>query len=322
MEHKQKKAARLEQLTLHEQDEYKYAQHPSLQKYYNSNIGLNDELIQDNSVRTDAFQNPHGSEFDLGKDNSFIDYTILIGNFVGSGANMSNPKTSLSKKGFQVMEVFDEAKFISSLQKADVVWIISGTDPDPKIKTPTSSGEHYPAWKTSNKNEFQEAILKFHNEGGGLYIWGDNDPLFEHANAAMQVLFDDPECVLVGNTPGNNVLSVGNGSQRQQFSPHIITTGIVNLYEGVTICYPQKTNKLKILATSSDGFPVIVYADNEIFTQVNRGRVLIDSGYTKNYISWDQAGTARYIINASVWLLGLEHKLKNGLSLEGRKHRN
>ncbi len=30
--------------------------------------------------------------------------------------------------------------------------------------------------------------MEFHNDGGGLFIWGDNDPLFEHANAVLPLI--------------------------------------------------------------------------------------------------------------------------------------
>jgi len=224
---------------------------------------------------------------------------------------MSNPIAALTKKGFKVIEETKENSFIEMLPKVDVAWIISGTDPSPMTKTATSSGESYPAWKTSTKSNFQTAVLQFHNTGGGLLIWGDNDPLFEHANAVLEQLFKESKVVLIGNTPGNKILSIGESAQTQKFGRHMITTGIVNLYEGVTICYPSELGKLKVLATSSDGHPVCCYADNEVLP-VNCGRVVVDCGYTKNYISWDEAGTSRYIINATVWLLGIEHKLRHG----------
>ncbi len=42
---------------------------------------------------------------------------------------------------------------------------------------------------------------------------------------------------LVGNTPGGKVLKLGDATKTGQFGPHIITTGVINLYEGVTVSF-------------------------------------------------------------------------------------
>lgn len=119
----------------------------------------------------------------------------------------------------------------------------------------------------------------------------------------------------MGNTPGGCVMTTGEATKTKQFGRHVITSGIVSLYEGVTICYPADIGPMKVLATSSNNNPVILYADNEVLAE-NMGRVVVDCGYTKNYISWDSAGAARYIVNATVWLLALEYKLKMERSIE------
>lgn len=64
---------------------------------------------------------------------------------------------------------------------------------------------------------------------------------------------------LKGNTFASKILSVGDGNVKGQFARHLLTTGIVNLHEGITICYPDRSvDKVKVLATSSDGNPCIV----------------------------------------------------------------
>jgi len=305
----------MQQLTSYEQKELSYAQDSRLESYYNTkSVGLNDEL---NDETCDAHGNAKGSDFDLGSDGSFTGFTVLIGNFV-SGANMNNPVVALKRKGFEVILEPDEKKFLEKINDADVAWIISGTDPTPKTKSPTSSGESRPAWTSVDRKTFAQSVANYQREGGSLFIWGDNDPLFEHANAVLPMIFDDKDVVLIGNTPGGNILSIGESATKGQFGPHIITSGIVNLYEGVTICYPKKLCKMKVLATSTDGNPVICYGDNEIFPS-SYGRLVVDTGYTKNYISWQDAGAARYIVNATVWLLGLERKLELNQPLQGRK---
>lgn len=123
--------------------------------------------------------------------------------------------------------------------------------------------------------------------------------------------------MLIGNTPGQKTLTPGKPNQTGKFGRHVITSGIVSLYEGTTICYPKSVGPMKVLATSSNEHPVVLFADNEVLAD-NFGRVVVDCGYTKNYISWDSAGSARYIVNACVWLLALEHKVKIGASIEPR----
>jgi len=119
-------------------------------------------------------------------------------------------------------------------------------------------------------------------------------------------------------------MSVGDPNKKGSFGPHIITTGVIKLFEGITICYPvMDTSKpsatpvpkglgpLKVLASSSDDHPAVSYADNESLGSNSVGRIIVDCGWTKMYCSWKEAGTARYISNATIWLLGLEHKLSS-----------
>ena len=46
------------------------------------------------------------------------------------------------------------------------------------------------------------------------------------------------------------------------------------------------------------------------------GRVIADTGFTKLYCDFDSAGTARYVTNAAVWLLGLDYKMSKGTNLD------
>jgi len=36
------------------------------------------------------------------------------------------------------------------------------------------------------------------------------------------------------------------------------------------------------------------------------GRILLDCALTKLYCNWDDAGTARYVVNATCWLVAAE----------------
>jgi hypothetical protein len=82
---------------------------------------------------------------------------------------------------------------------------------------------------------------------------------------------------LIGDTPGAKILTIGDATKKGFFSPHLIFTGIISLYEGVTvsslppplyphafaplsliflqICYPDTLGPLQVLATSTDDHP-------------------------------------------------------------------
>lgn len=71
------------QLTQYEQKEMEVAQSEKMSKYYNHSVGLNDEIstYKDEESKFDKHANPEGSEYDLGRDGEFKDFTLLIGHF-------------------------------------------------------------------------------------------------------------------------------------------------------------------------------------------------------------------------------------------------
>jgi len=90
------------------------------------------------------------------------------------------------------------------------------------------------------------------------------------------------------------------------------------LFEGRTVSYPSAVpDTLKVLATSTDDTPVILYSNNEKLAP-NAGRVVVDCGFTKLWVQWDSAGTERYVKNASVWLLGLDSRIATNAPLIGK----
>jgi len=292
-----KSESHTQKLSLGEQKEMRYAQNaPKMHQYYNSSVGLNDELqnYQDSESKFDKHANPEGSGFDLGKDGEFKEFNILIGRF-DAQCGLTDAEVALKKKGFGVVITQSMADFTASLtSKFHVAWIISGT--------PQSVQKQL-------EEKFVNACLKFHENGGGLLVWGDNDPYFGHANVLLPKLLKE-KVQLIGNTPGGKALTIGEKGVKGTFVPHIITSGVIKLFEGITICYPDQLGPLKVLATSSDGHPAVCYADNEALKSKTCGRVIVDCGWTKNYCSWHEAGTARYVSNATIWLLGLEHKFQ------------
>jgi len=98
-----------------------------------------------------------------------------------------------------------------------------------------------------------------------------------------------------------------------------LTTGISSLYEGVTICklILKPDSPLQLLATSTDGFPCMAYATSRDFGNPKAGRMVVDCGTTKLWIDWNSAGTARYVRNICVWLLGIDERIGNGFPVQG-----
>jgi hypothetical protein len=203
----------------------------------------------------------------------------------------TNTGAALSQKGFKVTVTTDEREFLKHLNSQplfDVTWIVSGSST---------------ALSVSEQNNFKSSVINFHRSGRGLFIYGDNDPWYLHAN---WVLPDLVGTTLTGNTPGEKVLSYGNAKKPGEFdNEHLIFAGINYLYEGHTICYPSTDGKLTHLATSSDGRPCISFLDST----PDHGRIVVDNGFTKLYMQWNSAGQARYVVNATVYLVDVESRI-------------
>jgi len=264
------------------------------------NYQTNDVIVE-NGIEYDKHGNLLSEEFDLGKDGSFNDFWILIGLFPYALARNWEElaKKSLEKKGFNVVVERLENNFIELLKedKFDVVWLISG-----HIKN-----------DSFDDKEFKNAVLNYHKTGKGLFIYGDNEPYFLHANIVLPELVG---CSLQGNNVGNKTLSFGSTREKGQFDQeHLIFAGINNLYEGSTICYPDKDSKLTTLAVGTDGEPCILCCEKGQSNFNDGGRIVVDTGFTKLYRQyWASAGQARYVVNASVWLVDLEGR--HGMSVD------
>ncbi len=162
-------------------------------------------------------------------------------------------------------------------------------------------------------NGFADAVMAHYRKGKPVLIWGDNEPLFTHANAILQPNFGFK---LAGNFQGEGLLKLQKGQksstpQTGTMIEHHVTTGLVTLYEGYTICHPTKVvPSFQSIATATDGNPAVIIHDppKDSRTGISPGRIAVDCGWTKLYMNWDEAGTARYVQNLTVWLLALEKK--------------
>eukprot|EP00299_Pterocystis_sp_00344_P010577 c4757_g1_i1.p1 GENE.c4757_g1_i1~~c4757_g1_i1.p1 ORF type:complete len:207 (+),score=48.60 c4757_g1_i1:737-1357(+) len=145
-----------------------------------------------------------------------------------------------------------------------------------------------------------KVIRKFFDDGGGLYLWGDNQPLFAEANFIAHALVG---CQLTGDYPGGK--NVEQRPPNRDFGPgfirHFVMTGINQIFEGITIAAvtPAPQTIFPIVYGSAGNVVVAGYDQNG-------KRLLIDGGFTRLYNEWDTAATERYVTNAAVWLVNVD----------------
>ena len=227
----------------------------------------------------DEHGNPEGTEFDLAKDDAFDGMKVVVLQFyTGEGFDFEKPRAALEQKGFTVVRHTSAPNpdaLAAELADASQLWVISG--------------------ERSNLSELHISLIRdFFDDGKGVYIWGDNDPYYVDANLVGQALLGS---TMHGNSPGNKVLHEANygGSG---FVQHQITTGLEFLYEGHTIAaIEDPSERLVPIMRGSDGHIVTACFDRD------GKRALIDGGFTRLYVNWDDAGTARFVKNAAAWLV-------------------
>lgn len=227
----------------------------------------------------DRFGNPQGSQFDLAKDGGFKGQKIVF-MCINSAVIVKIRESieALQRKGFEVdmfgMATPEELK--RKLKTACQLWVLS------------DGSVHLNA-------RHRAVIREYYENGGGLYIWGDNHPLFADSNEITRELVG---VTMSGDTYGDQVIGVRTGPGKSGIiEGHPIATGIVNLYEGITIASVQTLkNVVKPLVISSSGTVVTAYVDD------GKRRMLIDGGFTRLFHKWDTAGTDRFVVNCAAWL--------------------
>ena len=232
----------------------------------------------------DRFGNPQGAEYDLAIDGGFKGYKILILNLC-EVAYMTKAMAAMEKKGFAVEHVHgripDAVTLKKKLKNKCQLWIISQQELQ-------FTEDHY------------RVIQAFFDEGHGVYIWGDNDPLNTNANFLIGRMFSTS---MGGDYYAGQVLSIQKGPKQPGIVPdHLISTGIVSFYEGITIASIKLKGDLRPLIYSSDKNVVTAYYEE------GGRRALIDGAFTRLWDGdWGKvAGTERYIVNAACWLANLE----------------
>jgi hypothetical protein len=250
--------------------------------------------------RADRHGNAAGNNYDLAVDGAFKGQTVVVLHFyTGEGFDFSLPRAALKEKGFSVFRWSNAApspaELGKALAKACQLWIISG-------QTQHLNGEHL------------KVIKAFFEKGHGVYIWGDNEPYYADANYVARALLG---AEMKGNLPGNRTVNLWKAEGKPGLLPnHLLTTGLAHLFEGITIATIQRQqSRLKPLIYGSAKNLVTAYYE------ANGKRAILDGGFTRLYIHWDTAGTARYVKNAAAWLVNYERFGKKVLAVGPRASR-
>lgn len=240
--------------------------------------------VQYKAVTADKYGNAKGNQYDLAVDGAFEGQIIAVLHFnTPERFDFKLPKSALQEKGFSIYRWLDTppspAELEKSLEEACQLWIIS-----------TST-------QLLNKDHLK-VIKDFFDSGKGIYIWGDNDPLNTDANYVAEALLGT---TMSGDVYGGKSVGVDFENKKIGLAPnHLITTGLQNVYEGITIATIKETIDLEPIIYGSAGNLVTAVYEKD------GKRAILDGGFTRLYIKWDTAGTARYVKNAAAWLANAE----------------
>lgn len=240
-------------------------------------------VTETREVESDSYGNAEGNQYDLAVDGAFEGQTIAVLHLYTSGFDFSLPTAALKEKGFSVYRWINNPPSAealdSALAKSCQLWIIS------------DSG------RKLNQGH-ADVIKKYFDSGKGVYIWGDNQPFYSDANFIAQELIG---AKMEGNIIGDQTVGLlKDGSKSGVMPNHLITTGLQNIYEGITIA---------TITAHKDLTPIVYGSAGNLVTaayEKDGKRLLIDGGFTRLYYKWDTAGTGRYVKNAAAWLVNFE----------------
>lgn len=255
------------------------------ERYRDPLTGKDETRTVTRKAAPDRFGNAQGNQYDLAVDGAFEGQTVAVLHFyTGEGFDFSLPKAALKEKGFNVVRWINRPPspqaLATALEKSNQLWVISDC-----------FGKHLNA-------DHRAVIKRFFDAGHGVYIWGDNEPCYADANAVGEALLG---VTMKGNLPGDQTVGRREGDARSGLIVgHLLTTGLENIYEGITIATIAPNPVLQPLIYGSANNLVAGYYD------ADGRRAVFDGGFTRLYYKWDTAGTGRYVKNAAAWLANVE----------------
>ena len=232
----------------------------------------------------DSYGNAQGNQYDLAVDGAFNGQTVAVLHFyTGEGFDFHLPQAALKEKGFSTFRWMNSppspAELKEKLKKACELWIISSSD-------------------RRLTDEHIAVIKEFFDAGHGVYIWGDNEPYYSDANAVGKALLG---VEMHGNVAGGqNVAVQTKGGHTGVIANHLLSTGLQNVFEGITIATIDENQYLKPLIYGSAGNLVTAVYEKD------GKRAILDGGFTRLFLGWETAGTSRYVKNAAAWLVNYE----------------
>lgn len=266
-----------------------------------SNTGETRTVYKEQEVSAkDKFGNASGNQYDLAVDGAFEGQTIVVLHlYTGENFDFEKPKEALKEKGFSVYRFMNDAPspddLKKALDKACQFWLIS------------DDTQHL-------NDKHAEVIKEFYESGKGVYLWGDNDPYHADADFIAKKLVG---VSMSGYYMGNRTVAFKSDSLSYGMrKDHLITTGLQNVFEGITISQIHDPNEVMTpLIWSTDGNVVTAILDDQ------QHRLIIDGGFTRLYCNWDTAGTGRYVKNAAAWLVNVERFGDEVVSNEVKKEK-
>ena len=232
----------------------------------------------------DRWGNAQQNQYDLAVDGAFDGQTVAVLHFyTGMGFDFELPKKALKEKGFSVYRWIDRpppaAELERQLQKASQLWIISGE------------------YRQLGPDHLA-VIKRFFESGKGVYIWGDNEPFYADANYVAEELLG---ASMHGYLQGEQTIGLQAREGRAGImANHLVTTGIERIYEGHTVATISPSADMRPLMYGSADNLITAYYDKD------GKRAILDGGFTRLYMKWDTAGTARFVKNAASWLVNAE----------------
>lgn len=236
------------------------------------------------AISLDGFGNPKGLQFDL-----------------GGSLDLTHGKRILLYSAFDPQtEQFtwkDAADAVAERGCKMDIWLRHDNGPIDEVDL----SEYDQLWFVSEQHvtisrELTEQIDRFLTAGKGLLIWTDNEPYFADGTFLAHRYTGSS---FYGCFHGDQVLTPSSNLTAGHFIDHPLTSGLNNLYEGITISAIVPGANVTVLAHGTEGHPCMAAFDNGEY------RVVLDTGFTKLLDGKfaQTAGTARYFRNIAFWLL-------------------
>lgn len=250
---------------------------------FNSNAGQN--AIQGAAV------DQHGNaEEGLGRKGAYTGMRIVI--LQEYGFDCKPVVESLKGFGFEVQlmgpsDMPTAESLDATLGEISQLWLISSNE---RVLTDA----HFPV------------IQKHWEKGLGLYVFGDNSPYFVDANRLLTPISGSlgvsPPLQLEGNSRGGKYADVMKDGQTKGIKPHLLTTGLVKLFEGETLSSLPKESAsragLEEILIDHDGYLIVA----ALSRTDSHGPMIVDGGFTKLFCSWKEGGSGHFVGNCACWL--------------------